>query len=77
MNQQKRIKIVKREERGRNQKAEANPKQGVERQPNTAQTVAGHVAAWVKDFQRRRVEESRRSFQSLFTAPDASLKSFS
>ena len=65
MNAKNKIKIVKRAEPGNEQAAAAQPKE-VEAQPNATKRVARHVAAWVKEFQQRRVEERTRSFDSLF-----------
>jgi hypothetical protein len=56
------IKIVKRSVQI---EAQAQPKK-VESHPRPAQTVAHHVASWVKEFHERRREERFRSFDSLF-----------
>jgi hypothetical protein len=60
------IKIVKRTEPGNESPAHASNSGHAESQPNAARTVARHVSAWVKEFQQRRVQEQRRSFDSLF-----------
>jgi hypothetical protein len=60
------IKIVKRAEPGNESQARASNSGPAESQPNAARTVARHVSAWVKEFQQRRVQEQRRSFDSLF-----------
>ena len=66
MNAKNRIKIVKRAELDGESKAQSPESHDAASQPNAARTVARHVAAWVKEFQQRRVEERRRSFESLF-----------
>jgi hypothetical protein len=63
MNAKNRIKIVKRAEAGSESKAESTRLHNAENQPRN---VARQVAGWVKEFQQRRVEEQKRSFESLF-----------
>lgn len=69
MNAKNGIKIVKREERS-GKSAEAVVKTGGApsgtTQPGTTQRAARQVAAWVKEFQQRRVEKGFQSFDSLF-----------
>jgi hypothetical protein len=65
MNAKNGIKIVKRSELMSESRTEA-ARPAVESQPNAKRTVARQVASWVKEFQQRRVQESARSFESLF-----------
>lgn len=67
MNANKSIKIVKREERAACRTSEpAREAAKVERSQNPTQAVARQVAAWVKEFQQRRVQESVQGFANLF-----------
>lgn len=66
MNAKNRIKIVKRAEPGNESQAHASNVPDAKSQPNATRTVAHHVAAWVREFQQRRVQEKGRSFDSLF-----------
>jgi len=65
MNAKNRIKIVKRTETGSAQNSRDESAQA-ESQPKATQKVARQVAAWVKEFQQRQVQEQGRSFASLF-----------
>ncbi len=63
MNAKKSIKVVKRVERDASRSPEPVK---VEATPKQTQTVARQVAAWVKEFQKRRVQESAQGFANLF-----------
>jgi hypothetical protein len=70
MNAKNRIKIVKREERsglsGSGNEAKAVEVKGGAPAQNVTQKVSRQVAAWVKEFQQRRLQETGQSFASLF-----------
>lgn len=65
MNAKNSIKIVKRVERDAREanRAQATKEESAQK---PAQAVARQVAAWVKEFQQRRVQESAQGFANLF-----------
>lgn len=69
MNPNRKIRVVKRTQRGVEQSApEAQAQNGEQsRRPNL--DAASRVSAWVKEFKQRRVVDPRRAFASLFAEP--------
>ncbi|HEX8772486.1 MAG TPA: hypothetical protein VF735_02705 [Pyrinomonadaceae bacterium] len=70
MNPNRKIRVIKRTERGVEQSAPEAQAQGGEqdaRRPN--RDAASRVSAWVKEFKQRRVADPRRAFASLFAEP--------
>jgi hypothetical protein len=66
MNPKKAIRIIKRERQtGQGAVAEKGAPNNTGLR-HTTREAAGHVAAWVKEFQQRRKIDPKRAFASLF-----------
>lgn len=59
------IKIIKREERNRQEKPEENPKSTRE----TAREMVSTVSNWVNEFQQKRRTETAKAIKNLFPEP--------
>ncbi|MBD0325528.1 MAG: hypothetical protein ICV68_03815 [Pyrinomonadaceae bacterium] len=63
------IKVIKRDERNRQEKTEANAKAARPSAQETVRDMASTVANWVSEFQQKRRTETTRAIKNLF--PDA------
>ncbi|HKC64483.1 MAG TPA: hypothetical protein VKB86_12650 [Pyrinomonadaceae bacterium] len=64
------IKIIKREERNRQETAGEQPKPARKSAQETAREMVNTVTNWVNEFQqKRRTEKSTRAIQTLFHEP--------
>ena len=64
------IKIVKREERNRQENASEQPKTTRKSAQEAAREMVNTVTNWVNEFQqKRRTEKSSRAVQTLFREP--------
>ena len=59
------IKIIKREERNRQEKSDANQKSTRE----TAREMVSTVSTWVNEFQQKRRTETAKAIKNLFPEP--------
>lgn len=63
------IKIIKRDDRNRQENNEESNKAARPSAQETVRDMASNVANWVSEFQQKRRTETTRAFKSLF--PDA------
>ena len=63
------IKVIKREERNRQEKASEQPQNARKSAQETARDMVSTVTNWVNEFQQKRRTETSRAFQTLFTEP--------
>ena len=66
------IKIIKREERNRQEKAGEQGKTKRESAQETARDMVGTVTNWVTEFQKRRREETTTALRILSKTPSGS-----
>ena len=60
------IKIIKRDERNRQEKIEASAKPARQSAQETVLDMASTVANWVSEFQQKRRTETTRAIKNLF-----------
>jgi hypothetical protein len=60
------IKIIKRDERNRQEKTEASGKPARQSAQETVRDMASTVANWVSEFQQKRRTETTRAIKNLF-----------
>jgi hypothetical protein len=60
------IRIIKREERNRREKAAEVLQENESASSGAARETVSNVTAWVREFQQRRRGESKRAFKNLF-----------
>ena len=65
MNKKTPIKIIKRDERNRQEKADENQKSTRE----TAREMVSTVSTWVNEFQQKRRTETAKAIKNLFPEP--------
>ena len=63
------IKIIKRDERNRKEKAAEQPQVVRKTAQEAARDMVGTVTNWVTEFQQKRRTETSRAFQTLFPDP--------
>ena len=63
------IRIIKRDERNRQEKAAEQPQAQRKTAQEAARDMVGTVTNWVNEFQQKRRTETSRAFQSLFPEP--------
>jgi formylglycine-generating enzyme required for sulfatase activity len=63
------IKIIKRDERNRQENAAEQPQPVRKTAQETARDMVGTVTNWVTEFQQKRRTETTRAFQTLFPDP--------
>jgi hypothetical protein len=63
------IKIIKRDERKRQEKSSEQPKAVKKSAQETARDMVGTVTSWVNEFQQKRRAETSRALQTLFPEP--------
>jgi hypothetical protein len=63
------IKIIKREERNRQEKSEAPSKTTRESAQETARDMVATVSNWVNEFQQKRRAETSQALKTLFPEP--------
>ncbi|HEX8843042.1 MAG TPA: hypothetical protein VF791_00150 [Pyrinomonadaceae bacterium] len=63
------IKIIKREERNRQEKAGEQPKPARKTAQDAARDMVSTVTNWVNEFQQKRRTETSRAIQTLFPEP--------
>ena len=66
MNPNKKIRIIKREDKGSRSKVAETAASSRENLRQTTREVTGQVTAWVREAQQRRPADPRRAFASLF-----------
>lgn len=70
MNPNRKIRVIKRTQRGVDASApEAQAQNGEQEARRPNRETASRVSAWVKEFKQRRVVDPRRAFASLFAEP--------
>lgn len=69
MSQKTPIKIIKRDERNRQEKADASSKNARPTAQETVRDMATTVANWVSEFQQKRRTETTRAIKHLFPEP--------
>ena len=69
MTQKTPIKIIKREERNRQEKMGEQPKPVRKTAQETARDMVSTVTNWVNEFQQKRRTETSRALQTLFPEP--------
>lgn len=63
------IRIIKRDERKRQESASEKPKTARKTAQETAREMVGTVTNWVNEFQQKRRTETSRAIQTLFPDP--------
>ncbi|MDT4954638.1 MAG: hypothetical protein QOJ02_2776 [Acidobacteriota bacterium] len=63
------IKIIKRDERNRQENAAEQPQAVRKTAQETARDMVGTVTNWVTEFQQKRRTETLRAYQTLFPDP--------
>jgi hypothetical protein len=63
------IKVIKREERNRQEKASEQPQNAIKSAQETAREMVSTVTNWVNEFQQKRRTETSRALQTLFPEP--------
>ncbi|HEY0406125.1 MAG TPA: hypothetical protein VGC89_10380 [Pyrinomonadaceae bacterium] len=63
------IKVIKRDERNRQEKEEASAKIPRPSAQETVRDMASTVANWVSEFQQKRRTETTRAIKNLFPEP--------
>ena len=63
------IKVIKREERKRQESAGEQPKNARKSAQEAAHEMVNTVTNWVSEFQQKRRTESSRAIQTLFPEP--------
>jgi hypothetical protein len=71
MNSEKTIKIIKGNQRNAGSNDETNRSAGEVSLRTVNRQIAGQVAGWVQEFEKRRHTESLSTFASLFLEPTA------
>ena len=70
MNKKTPIKIIKRDERNRQENAGEQPKPARKSAQEAARAMVNTVTNWVNEFQqKRRTEKTSRAVQTLFSEP--------
>ncbi len=70
MNTNQKIRVIKRgQAKSQRDKATQHNARQNETLRDTTRDVAGHVTAWIKEFQEKRNAKSQRTFASLFVEP--------
>ena len=59
------IKVIKREERNRKEKASEQPQNAIKTAQETAREMVSTVTNWVNDFQQKRRTETSRALQNI------------
>ena len=59
------IKIIKRDERDRKEKASEQPQTAIKSAQETAREMVGTVTNWVNEFQQKRRTETSRAIQNI------------
>jgi len=63
------IKIIKRDERNRQENSSEQPKAARKSAQESARDMVGTVTNWVNEFQQKRRTETSRAMQTLFPEP--------
>ena len=63
------IKIIKRDERNRQENSSEQPKTAIKTAQETARDMVNTVTNWVNEFQQKRRTETSRAVQKLFPEP--------
>ena len=63
------IKVIKREERNRQEKGIEQPKSTIKTAQETARDMVNTVTNWVNEFQQKRRTETSRAVRNLFPEP--------
>lgn len=63
------IKVIKRDERTRKEKASEQPQTARKSPQETARDMVNTVTNWVNEFQQKRRTETSRAMQTLFPEP--------
>ena len=69
MNTKSTIKVIKREDRNRQEKGTPRVKSTGQAARETARDVVSNVSTWVSEFQKRRRTETSQALKSLFPEP--------
>ena len=63
------IKVIKRDERNRENKVAEGPNAVKKTAQDTARDMVATVSDWVNEFQQKRRTETKQAFQNLFPDP--------